>query len=91
MQEHVTLLPPHQPSPDGGGVSSVLPPDLLEQVRGRVRLLTGLLLAAFAFDPVLFVVVWTASKLAGAETSAELHNAAPFIESDAAVVVASAP
>ncbi len=90
MQEHVTLLPPHQPSPDGGGLSSVLPPDLLEQVRGRVRLLTGLLLAAFAFDPVLFVIVWTASKFAGAETSAELHNAAPFIESDAAVVVASA-
>jgi serine/threonine-protein kinase len=90
MQEHVTLLPPHQPSPGGAGVSSVLPPDLLEQVRGRVRLLAALLLAAFAFDPTLFVIVWTASRLTGKEPSPELSNAVPFIQADSAIVAASA-
>ena len=44
MQDHLTLLQPEGPTPGGAGVSSVLPPDLLEQVRGRVRLLAALLL-----------------------------------------------
>ncbi|HEU4523640.1 MAG TPA: hypothetical protein VFR62_01380, partial [Gemmatimonadales bacterium] len=90
MQEHVTLLPPQQPSPGGAGVSSVLPPDLLEQVRGRVRMLTALLLAAFAFDPVLFVVAWTFSRLVGTEPSPELYKAVPFILADTSMVAASA-
>jgi len=46
MHEHVTLLPPEAHS-DERGLSSSLPADLLEQVRGRVRLLALLLLVAF--------------------------------------------
>jgi hypothetical protein len=48
MQNLVTLLPADAPSPDGRGPPSTLPPDLLEQVRGRVRLLTMLLSIGFA-------------------------------------------
>jgi serine/threonine-protein kinase len=90
MQEHVTLLPPQQPSPGGAGVSSVLPPDLLEQVRGRVRLLTALLLAAFAFDPSLFAITWTVSRLTGTALPPELYHAVPFILADLTMVAASA-
>ena len=49
MQEHVTLLGPEE-SADVRGLSSSLPPDLMEQVRGRVRLLALLLLVAFSID-----------------------------------------
>jgi len=42
MHEHVTLLHPDQPSTRGSRLSA-LPADLLEQVRGRVRLLALLL------------------------------------------------
>jgi len=50
MQEHVTLLGPEESPADVRGLSSSLPPDLMEQVRGRVRLLALLLLVAFSFD-----------------------------------------
>lgn len=53
MHEHVTLLHPDD-HPQDRGASSGLPPDLLEQVRSRVRLLALLMLFAFALDPLLF-------------------------------------
>jgi hypothetical protein len=53
MHEHGTLLPPEARS-DERGLSSSLPADLLEQVRGRVRLLALLLLVAFSFDPLVY-------------------------------------
>jgi serine/threonine-protein kinase len=90
MQEHVTLLQPEGPTPRSGGVSSVLPPDLLEQVRGRVRLLAALLLAAFAFDPVLFLLTWTASRTTGTPFPAEILRDLPFILADSTVAIASA-
>jgi eukaryotic-like serine/threonine-protein kinase len=62
--EHVTLLGPDQPPARSGGIS-FLPPDLLEQVRARVRLLALLLLIGFAFDPLLYLVIWTLATLAG--------------------------
>jgi serine/threonine-protein kinase len=67
MREHVTLLRP-EAQPDSGpsdarGISSALPPDLLEQVRGRVQLLALLLLVAFVFDPTLSVVTWIGAAL----------------------------
>jgi hypothetical protein len=65
MQEHVTLLPPDARPPDSRGFPASLPPDLLEQVRGRVRLLALLLLVGFAFDPVMYLVVWVLATLAG--------------------------
>jgi hypothetical protein len=52
MQEHVTLLGPVGSPRERRSLSSTLPPDLMEQVRGRVRLLALLLLAAFSFDPL---------------------------------------
>ena len=52
MHEHVTFLRPQAQSPDARGITSVFPPEVLEQVRGRVRLLALLILVAFAFDLV---------------------------------------
>jgi hypothetical protein len=46
MQEHVTLLGPAGSPRERKSLSSTLPPDLMEQVRGRVRLLALLLLIA---------------------------------------------
>ena len=54
MQEHVTLLRPDARPQESRGISSALPPDLLEAVRGRVRLLALLMLIGFAIDPLLF-------------------------------------
>jgi hypothetical protein len=65
MQEHVTLLGPEQSPADSGGLSSSLPPDLMEQVRGRVRLLALLLLVAFSFDPLLYFGMWLVATIAG--------------------------
>jgi serine/threonine-protein kinase len=50
--EVVTVFRPDEKPADSGGVSTALPADLLEQVRGRVRLLSLLLLSAFVFDPL---------------------------------------
>jgi serine/threonine-protein kinase len=60
MHEHVTLLRPAAHSPDGQGLSSAFPPEVLEQVRGRVRLLSLLMLLAFAFDLVVYSANWLA-------------------------------
>ena len=65
MQEHVTLLGPSELPFDGRGLSSSLPPDLLEQVRGRVRLLALLLLIAFSFDPLISFAMWAIATVAG--------------------------
>jgi hypothetical protein len=45
MQEHVTLLEPGMITRERQSISSTLAPDLMEQVRGRVRLLALLLFA----------------------------------------------
>jgi serine/threonine-protein kinase len=90
MQEHVTLLQPEGPTPGGPGGSSALPPDLLEQVRGRVRLLAALLLAAFAFDPAVFLLTWTASTLTGQPLPPQVLEDVPFILADSTAATASA-
>jgi hypothetical protein len=90
MQEHVTLLQPEGPAPGGARVSSVLPRDLLEQVRGRVRLLAILLLAGFAFDPVVFLLTWTASRATGTPLPPGILEEVPFVLADAALALASA-
>ena len=63
MHEHVTLLAPDSPSAPRR--SSTLPPDLLEQVRGRVRLLALLLFIIFGFEPLLYSLAWIAGAVAG--------------------------
>jgi len=61
--DHVTLLRAGDGSATPSALSAALPPDLLEQVRGRVRLLALCLLIAFALDPVLFFGQWGFSAL----------------------------
>ena len=55
--------------PDPGASSSfpiaALPADLLDQVRGRLRLLAGLFLFGFGFDLVLFLGIWVYHRLGG--------------------------
>ena len=65
MHEQVTLLPPDQSSPLARGISSSLPPDLLERVRARVGLLALLILAAFSFDPLLYLGMWILATIVG--------------------------
>ena len=86
MHESVTFLGPSAPRPDTSRMSG-LPPDLLEQVRGRVRLLALLLLAAFSLDPVLAAVSWSVATLAG--RPAEITYTG-FLWADAGAALASA-
>jgi len=60
MDQHMTLLRPAAHSRGGQGISSAFPPEVLQQVRGRVRLLSVLILVAFAFDLVVYVGNWLA-------------------------------
>ena len=89
MHEHVTLLHPDD-HPQDRGPSSGLPQDLLEQVRGRVRLLALLMLFAFALDPLLFFGGWAVSTLNGTTLPSDFFRNAAFYWSDLSVVVASA-
>jgi serine/threonine-protein kinase len=85
MREHITLLGPPAASPDRSSLSA-LPPDLLEQVRGRVRLLALLLAGGFALDPVLALLAWTIAALARYPIA---FGNVSFIVADAAVALAS--
>ena len=89
MHEHVTLLPP-ETRREEGGLSSSLPPDLLEQVRGRVRLLSMLILIAFAFDPVLYVLAWSVATVAGVPLTAGSFARTGFMALSAGAAGASA-
>ena len=91
MQEHVTLVHPEAaPAPSSGSRVSALPSDLLEQVRGRVRLLTLLLFIGFAVDPFFYFLTWTIGVLVGDEIPAEFRARLGFILADLAMAVASA-
>ena len=89
MHEQVTLLGPQVPSGDSSRISA-LPPDLLDQVRGRVRLLSLLLLCAFSVGPVLFVVSWLVGTLRGDQVPQAFYERVGFVLADAAVAAASA-
>ena len=90
MPEHVTLLRPGARPSDGKGLSSGLPPDLLEQVRGRVRLLAAFVFVAAALDPVLFLVSWGVGVLRGETPPKEFFATIPFRLVDVAMAAASA-
>jgi serine/threonine protein kinase len=90
LHEHVTLLPLQRDSPRSGGISSSLPPDLLEQVRGRVRLLALLMLCAFALDPILFFGSLAVVRLNEGSIPSELFRDALFYWADISIVLASA-
>jgi serine/threonine-protein kinase len=89
MHDRVTLMPPDAQAPDSRLRSSSLPGDLLQQVRGRLRLLAAFFLVAFALDPLLFVVAWVAATVAGNAVAPELSTNAWFRLVDAIAVVAS--
>ena len=63
MDQRVTRVQPDVPSRGSQGLSSTLPPDLLEQVRGRLGLLALLMMVAFALDPLLYFGGWAAITL----------------------------
>jgi hypothetical protein len=88
--EHVTLVRPDARPPSSRGISSALPPDLLEQVRGRIRLLALFLLAAFAFDPVLFFSTWGLATLLHKPLGGDFFAGLPFQWVNLAAVAASA-
>jgi len=85
MREQITLLGPQQATTDRSSLST-LPPDLLEQIRGRVRLLALLLAAGFAVDPGLALVVWILGALTRLPVT---FGNLGFIAADAAVSLAS--
>ena len=89
MDQRVTLLQPDVRSQDGPGISSTLPADLLEQVRGRLGLLALLMLVAFAIDPLLFFGGWAVRTLNGDSAPGDFIRDAAFYWSDVGVVVAS--
>jgi serine/threonine-protein kinase len=66
--QRTTLLLRDPSAGDTGRLSTALPPELLEQVRGRVRLIAALLTCAFALDPVVFLGGWATSLITGVST-----------------------
>ena len=89
MDQQVTLVHPGAPSGSDPAVSSGLPRDLLEQMRGRIRLLALLMLVAFALDPLLFFGSRLVAALDGRTVPAEVLRDAAFYWSDVGVVLAS--
>jgi len=69
---------------------SSLPADLLEQVRGRIRLLSMLILAAFAFDPIFYFAAWSVATLAGVPLTATWFARTGFMALNGGAVAASA-
>ena len=88
MHGQETLLRPQaQPRP-AHGISSVFPAEVLEQVRGRVRLLALLILIAFAFDLVVYAGNWAAFAL-GYQMADDVFQTGSFQVINLAAVVAS--
>jgi serine/threonine-protein kinase len=84
-----TLVRPATESPRARGLSSALPPDLLHQIRGRVRLLAVLLFIAFSFDLVVYAGNWLAI-FAGYPAPAGFLETGAFQFVNLAAAVASA-
>jgi len=89
MHAQETLLRPVAQPPEPHGISSVFPAEVLEQVRGRVRLLALLILVAFAFDLVIYAGHWAALFL-GYPLERSFFETGTFQAINLAAVVASA-
>jgi serine/threonine-protein kinase len=76
--EHVSLVRSDSPRPSGQGISSALPPDLLEQVRGRVRLLALFMLVASALDPTIYFVIRGSAAVLHKPLDAEFYGSLMF-------------
>jgi serine/threonine-protein kinase len=90
MDQQVTLVHPGDRSRTDPGASSGLPRDLLEQMRGRVRLLALLMLAASSLDPLLFFGGWAVATVGGQALPPDFLRDASYYWSDVGVVAASA-
>jgi eukaryotic-like serine/threonine-protein kinase len=86
---HVTRLQREAPIPDSKGFASVLPPDLLDQVRGRVQLLSALLFGAFAFDIVTYLIESAVVEAQRIPKPRHLVDAGDFQWVNLAAVIAS--
>jgi hypothetical protein len=89
VDQRVTRLDLDPPSGGSSGRSLTLPPDLLEQVRGRLGLLALLMMVAFALDPLLFFGGWIAITLNEGAPAGYFRDAG-FYWGDLAVVAGSA-
>jgi serine/threonine-protein kinase len=90
MPDHVTLLRPEAPAPEDRGLSASLPHDLLEQVRGRLRVLALLVIIGFAIDPLLFFGSMLVARLSDSAVPPEYARQTGFYLADIAVVAGSA-
>jgi serine/threonine-protein kinase len=72
------------------GISASLPTDLVEQVRGRVRLLAGFFIFAFGFDLAIYLVTSLLVGLTGRSMPADAVRTAGFQWANSAAIVASA-
>ena len=70
-------------------VATAFPPEVLEQVRSRVRLLCVLMFVAFAFDLVIYLGTWLAI-LAGYPAPGSFFETGAFQVFNAVAVAASA-
>ena len=75
----VTLLEREESTWDSrSGSLSALPPDLLDQIRGRLRLLAIFLTIGFAIDPTLYFVGYGIARLMGFVMPPEFDQRLPF-------------
>jgi eukaryotic-like serine/threonine-protein kinase len=79
MPDQISFLQSEAPSRDSrpGSLSS-LPADLLDQIRGRVRLLAIFLTIGFSIDPLLYFANLGAARLAGVQLPGEFYQRLPF-------------
>jgi serine/threonine-protein kinase len=85
----VAFLPPDAPTADSNRLSSALPGDLLDKVRGRVRLLAMFAAVASAVGPVLFLVSWSVGAWVGSTPPPEFFANAPFVAVDGVIALVS--
>ncbi len=81
--------PGGDPATSASPLSAGLPPDLLEQVRQRVRLLAGLFAFAFGFDLLLFGAHWGIAAVRGHPLALEVASSEPVQWANLLAVAAS--
>ncbi len=89
MEHAVTLQ-----RPDSGAATvrrpSYLPPDLLEQVRGRLRLLAILSIIGFALGPAIMLLILVANVVLDGELPPDFHEGIQFVWFHLAAIALSA-
>jgi hypothetical protein len=85
----VAFLPPDAATADSNRLSSALPGDLLDKVRGRVRLLATFVAISSAVGPVLFLVSWVVGAWLGSTPPPEFFANAPFVAVDGVIALVS--